>query len=312
MDSGFEESHLKKETKARPLPVQRSNTAPTRPHKRPQINSEPIPKDEPTGAGNRRSSSEKRSGSRRGPEGQRRKSLASSSENSSKSRRHGNGSKPSSRRTSYTLVDPSRPRHCRIKSSPTVPSAHGEIDDVLALHFRSCSLFQTNTYQCSLPSPTISEHRPADTGLWSTQFHAAPAAASHVYSDDIIDDKVLAPEQEPLGTDAEVCIPNTTMHWTSPSTRRLEYEKMDRAHSGIRGLVRKVLPSWVLGPPPPRFYEEDKSDCGSVRRYRMDLSEDDDGEVDEKNATPKVDPVRSKSLDCTSRQTDLRKRWGCF
>ena len=55
----------------------------------------------------------------------RQQSTTSSSENSkSRSQSRGHGSKPSSRRTSCTIVDPSRPaRHYRMKSHQTPPTA---------------------------------------------------------------------------------------------------------------------------------------------------------------------------------------------
>lgn len=76
-------------------------------------------------------------------------------------------------------------------------------------------------------------------------------------------------------------IPTTVMEWTSPSTRRREYEKIDRASRGIRGLWRRVAPRWCQGRDSRTlFFEEGKYNReGSVRRFRMDLpSDDSDGD----------------------------------
>ena len=81
--------------------------------------------------------------------------------------------------------------------------------------------------------------------------------------------------------------PGTAMSWLSESSRRTEYAKIDRAHRGVRGLLKRVVPKWCQGPNGRRRFFEgvDGDDDGdgdgeSVRRYRMPLSEDrgDDGD----------------------------------
>lgn len=310
-DSGFDGSCLKAAEKE-PHSVNKCNTTPTPSHISRPTGPQPTNISQPPDMNTRRSSSEKRSNGPRRSGEPRRKSIASSSENSTKSRSRGYSSKPSSRRTSCTLVDPSRPaRHYRIKSSHTVPSTNGEIDDVLALHFRSCSLFHTPTYHSSLPSPTISGHGGGDKdfSFMKTNTVSAPAPLTNTDDTDILPTSMPPKRSEETMTTVEKT--DTIMHWTSPSTRRREYEKIDRANSGIRGFIRRIVPKCVSGPPPPRFYENDKSDTGSVRRYRMDLSDDDD-EVDEKKASllrhqsRKLEPSRPKSAGTKT------KRWGCF
>jgi hypothetical protein len=94
---------------------------------------------------------------------------------------------------------------------------------------------------------------------------------------------------------------NTPMHWTSPCTRKRQYEKIDRANSGFRGLMNKVMPRCVSGPQ-EKFYEKDKSDAGSVRRYRID---DDEEEPSEKDmAQSRKEPVKKSST--------TKKSWICF
>jgi hypothetical protein len=79
-------------------------------------------------------------------------------------------------------------------------------------------------------------------------------------------------------------IPATIIDWTHPNTRRREYEKIDRDHSGVRGLWKKVTPQWCQGKGGRiPFYtgDEKDSDGGSVRRYRIEDEDEDVGQVKE-------------------------------
>lgn len=66
-----------------------------------------------------------------------------------------------------------------------------------------------------------------------------------------------------------------TLSWTSDATRRLEYAKIDRAYSGLRGFCRKVLPGVCFRDGRRNFWDrsdsDDVSDTDSVRRYRIRL-----------------------------------------
>ncbi|KAJ5151107.1 uncharacterized protein N7482_010359 [Penicillium canariense] len=75
---------------------------------------------------------------------------------------------------------------------------------------------------------------------------------------------------------SSIHVPATVMEWTSPSTRRLEYEKIDRASRGVRGLWRRVAPRWCQKRDSRTpFFEEGKTGReGSVRRFRMDLPDE--------------------------------------
>lgn len=70
------------------------------------------------------------------------------------------------------------------------------------------------------------------------------------------------------------------MEWTSPSTRRAEYEKIDRASRGVRGLWRRVAPRWCQSRDSRTpFFEEGKTSReGSVRRFRMDLPDEEESD----------------------------------
>ncbi|KAJ5102995.1 hypothetical protein N7532_003524 [Penicillium argentinense] len=77
---------------------------------------------------------------------------------------------------------------------------------------------------------------------------------------------------------SSINVPVTIMEWTSPSSRRAEYEKIDRAGRGVRGLWRKVAPKWCQARDARTpFFEEGKTSReGSVRRFRMDIPDEED------------------------------------
>ncbi|RMJ23658.1 hypothetical protein PHISP_05477 [Aspergillus sp. HF37] len=79
-----------------------------------------------------------------------------------------------------------------------------------------------------------------------------------------------APQSRPTST--------TVIDWTSPSTRKREYAKIDRANRGLRGLWRRVAPKWCQPDHRTPFFEEGKNGKanyeGSVRRFRMDIPEE--------------------------------------
>ena len=63
----------------------------------------------------------------------------------------------------------------------------------------------------------------------------------------------------------------TVMSWTTAETRKLEYQKIDQAHSGFRGLWKKLTPKWCHGRNSRRKFFEGKCDGDSVRRYRLEV-----------------------------------------
>ncbi|KAF2853955.1 hypothetical protein T440DRAFT_294588 [Plenodomus tracheiphilus IPT5] len=293
-DSGFVESHASKSCYEDSTTVHTSNTAPTRRRKHRKSPTDSLPSSKPTDMDPERPASERRS----------RPVRQTSTTSSGKSKSRGYSSKPSSRRTSCTIVDPSRPaRHYRIKSSQSIPVATGQdIDDVLALHFRSCSLFTNPSYHSNsaLSSPTLSQ-RPGSTN---------PSGPTRFSVDDMCASQAPALAEQTEDTIAAVEKTNTTMHWTSPCSRKREYERIDRANSGLRGLFRKALPRSISGPQ-EKFYEKDQSDASSVRRYRLGDNDVDDD--DNSNATEKLPPRHqawglARPVSSNQRKTS----WGCF
>jgi hypothetical protein len=286
IDSGFVASYLPKIPSEEPL----SNTTTIRQRNSKKTTAEPTPSFQATTMESRRPVSEQRSLPFR------HQSSTSSSENSNRSKSRGH-SKPSSRRTSRTIVDPNRPvRHYRMKSHqtpPTVPSQ--DIDDVLALHFRSCSIFTNPSYQSNpnsgLPSPTMSQN----------DAFGFPSAATRFSQDSlrVVEEVAMSRQSEETISDPEKL--NMTMHWTSPCTRRREYERIDKANSGMRGFFRRVTPRCVSGPQ-EKFFEKDdrESDAGSVRRYRLD-------DIDTNEKRPRTSPAPKPQS-----RPGIKKRWTCF
>ncbi|KAJ5295283.1 hypothetical protein PENANT_c001G00698 [Penicillium antarcticum] len=131
---------------------------------------------------------------------------------------------------------------------------------------------------------------------------------------------------------SSIHVPATVMEWTSPSTRRREYEKIDRASSGMRGLWRRVAPRcFQTRESRTLFFEEGKTDReGSVRRFRMDIPEDAaEAEIagDGKESVSPTGKSQVQLLDFLSRHTsptpnagsnsgytssDGRRRWACL
>ncbi|KAL4910189.1 hypothetical protein BDW74DRAFT_144605 [Aspergillus multicolor] len=174
--------------------------------------------------------------------------------------------------------------------TPSVPDSPIRRENLIALHRESCRLFQDNslttatvTRQLSISSsPPISPRTARTYSNLSSppvtpilESHPSPAlrpSYSSTHSKDIPIERV---EVNLTTTETKP----TIIEWTSPSTRRREYEKIDRASSGVRGLWRKVAPRWCqFGDKRVPFFEESKDGKanyeGSVRRFRMDLPDE--------------------------------------
>lgn len=290
IDSGFQESFLLNSQHNEPPTMVRSNTAPTR-RRRPQKSLvDTTASICPADMKSQRPESEKRSR----PSHQRSKT-SSSETSTTRSKGRVQTSKPSSRRTSCTIVDPSRSRHYRIQSSHTVPTVNSQdIDDVYALHHRSYNMFQNPSLHTNsgLPSPTKSRPEHPDLPHSASRFSAEETMSSdHDDHPKQSEDTIVAAPR-----------PSTAMQWTSPCTRQREYERIDRANSGVRGFLNKVMPRCVSGPQ-EKFYEKDQSDVGSVRRYRMS---DEDDVPDEKEL------ARSQTHALKKPAATKTKKWICF
>jgi hypothetical protein len=108
------------------------------------------------------------------------------------------------------------------------------------------------------------------------------------------------------------------MEWTSPDTRRREYEKIDRASSGVRGLWRRVAPR-CFQPRDSRtpFFEEGKTEReGSVRRFRMDIPDEEPESESQGKSQQRLDFLgktsTSKSNANSNSPDGARRRWTCL
>ena len=154
--------------------------------------------------------------------------------------------------------------------------------DSVSLHKQSCKLFSSIDELLAsnreTPPPRYSEatSRPY-TGQTTNIVNACPSEKAPALVTNV--SSTWAPLSYSLpssrrdsgcgGGQADASRPayDTVMSWTSDETRRREYEKIDRAHTGWRGLINKILPrSWKCG---RRDFFRGEDDDDSVRRFRV-------------------------------------------
>lgn len=173
-----------------------------------------------------------------------------------------------SRSSSISHRRPERPRPGRIHSSP-VPTMTNSIDDAIAFHQRSCrmmELFHGSRIASDLQTPQM--HHGGD----SAYYHFPPSDQPHAYSSTTRASNAFHASITHEAEDEDSQQPVT--HWTSINTRRREYAEIDKRNTGLRRWMRRFMPG-CMGPDTRDFYcEKDGSDTGSVRRYRMDLADD--------------------------------------
>ena len=110
-------------------------------------------------------------------------------------------------------------------------------------------------------------------------------------------------------------VPATPIDWTLPSTRRKQYNEIDKSCRGFPGLLRRCIPRLFRSREKRvGFYDAERSsDAGTVRRYRVndgDCDSDVDQTEDEKHCfgNDMVEKGRSGYL----RGKQSRKKWSCF
>lgn len=190
----------------------------------------------------------------------------------------------------------------------SAPIARGHANDPFAIHYNSCRLFQSPgaiiAYQ-QFPSPADSTENLTRSSMPSlrqgseTAYESIPPISSllHITT---VDEKGLPYESISNGH-----IPATVIDWTSPSTRRREHEKIDKSSRGFRGWWRRVAPRWCSSASRTGFYAgDDDSDAGSVRRYRVDLPDDEDDN--------KEMPVKVKETQKRPSLAIVQRSWSCF
>jgi hypothetical protein len=223
-------------------------------------------------------------------------------------------SQRSPRSASSSTAGTSRKEHRRTASflaqSPASPPRSNSIqmsqqkrDELLALHRDSCRIFQdvgmaAEPLENSYDMPRLTQSTTASP-IMSPIFqyqrsHSFPINDGDVSEDDLLSVRQLRrisivhsepdPEREPSQPpqspqSPHEQLPATVIDWTSPSTRRREYEAIDRSNRCFRRIWRRMTPR-CFRPSGARtpFFETGKDGKanyeGSVRRFRMDITDE--------------------------------------
>lgn len=179
-------------------------------------------------------------------------------------------------------------------------------EDLIALHREACRIFQSGDSIGLVQSDSQVPHSPTSavsSTYFSPHYGNTPSdvgspATSPVIRPQLSDRNLARPSLDVDAGHSQLPshIPasdsdagsrsrqtsTTVIDWTSPSTRRREYAKIDRASSGFRGFWRRVAPKWCQNRNRRTpFFEEGKggkTSEGSVRRFRMDIPEEPESE----------------------------------
>ncbi|KAL4863746.1 hypothetical protein BDV12DRAFT_201815 [Aspergillus spectabilis] len=198
--------------------------------------------------------------------------IRSTSRSTYRSRGYSRQSSPHSHRRTNTTTS----------LTPSAPDSPIRRENLLALHRESCRLFQ----DYSVTKPSSPPQTPTRTRRIRTfsELSSPPVTPilehrhSTLYHTQSDTSHQTVPVQHVEVTSTAEMKP-TIIEWTSPSTRRREYEAIDRASRGVRGFWRRVAPRWCqFGDSRVPFFEEGKDGKanyeGSVRRFRMDLPDE--------------------------------------
>ncbi|KAJ5637350.1 hypothetical protein N7490_007229 [Penicillium lividum] len=245
-------------------------------------------------------------------------SAANSSHHSRSASRSTGRSRPPSRHNSFQ--SPGRPvTNAGIVSVPARTPQQEKRESLLALHRESCRLFQDPQSSVWAPeelrtapttySPRRERRTSSETGTSGPPSPIASSSSSRRFDSDHRSSissttasshflqardraNTLPSISSHSPSDSSINVPATVMEWTSDSTRRAEYEQIDRATRGVRGLWRRVAPRWCHRDSRTLFFEEGKTSReGSVRRFRMDLPED----TNDKSQTQTLDFFKIQS-----------------
>jgi hypothetical protein len=170
-------------------------------------------------------------------------------------------------------------------SSPHIHGRNGtNIEEALALHERSCQIFGAAS------RPTTSNGVSTIVAERPKLLHRRVTAVDAPFQRDVIAPagpiRAQSATEGLSGQDVpeDIChyenyVPATVMHWTSTETRRQEYNRIDKSNKGLRGLLKKYFPKLAAKPSDSRFYDEKEgSTAGSVRRFRLDLPDEEEAE----------------------------------
>ncbi len=252
-----------------------------------------------------------------------RKSNASAFQPSSRppSSRHPNSSRristqpnPSScsRRSSFLIHHPSqtyngRPRLPQRRNSTAHPRTYFH-NTTTAHHSHARALFQSLDSSLASRSDAFPS-RPRDhltSASSPTSLASTKNTAQHSSSSTLVNVGKPQPQRSYSNY-----VPATTIDWTLPATRQRQYEEIAKSSRGIRGLLRR-LTSILLrrGSERTKFYDEKGSDAGSVRRYRLDVN-DDDSDVDERAGSVRITVAKKERDQGIERKMEKATR-SCF
>ena len=231
------------------------------------------------------------------------------------SRRSSIGRSVCSRSSSFLIRQPNETQRRR---------PHMPLRSSSAIHARAYSTKSSDVY---------AEYKPLFPSLEaSVQSGAASSVESHAHQASTSLPALISPitiaeltvnqssQTLPTGPDFEYPpsysnhVPATPIDWTLPSTRRQQYDEIDKSCRGFRGLVRRLtLNLFRLHGKRMGFYDAERSsDAGTVRRYRIN-DDDCDSDVDEteneKRCYGNGILEKGRTGHLTDRQT--RKEWSC-
>ena len=159
--------------------------------------------------------------------------------------------------------------------------------DLVSFHRESCRLFQSlEGTLASVPTGHVTtSSRPHSTPVTRSGSFSGPIGQEHSPTGPILPNIAALPSL-PSPIEAQEEAPSlkrppprqTVMSWTTLESRRREYEEIDKAHSGWRGLLNMLTPKWCHGRNSRRKFFRGKDGSDSVRRYRMHLPDEDGGQ----------------------------------
>lgn len=103
--------------------------------------------------------------------------------------------------------------------------------------------------------------------------------------------------------------PQTTHYWTSDRTRRLEYAAIDAASRGVKGWIRRnLLPDCFVPRDDGHIAFDD--DTGSVRRYRLELEDDEPSSACKALSRRHTDKKPLSTISVVPRRMRTWQLWG--
>lgn len=215
---------------------------------------------------------------------------------------HGSTTPATSLRSSNTsrkssVMSGNRKSHPVARRSFSVGYGSACSENAFDLHRRSVQLFSPFTSILD-PPPTSSPDFERDP---SPTITVSLTSSEHQTTSEYLVDGTTSETPADPPHQYENFVPATPLDWTLPSTRQREYRKIDRSCRGLRRFWRRLVPRWChrksnrLG----FFQEDEKSDVGSVRRYRLDVgNEEPTGEKGQNGDAPEPKPKPLPNQAC--------------